>query len=498
MSDSSRKNSSKTSSSKKDSSKSVSTPTVSGDMDQILAETLSMDVAGLLSPSGAPAPSMVLPDSEWLNTVDVSSIQDRLTSSLYDPFTPNPNPFLLEVDGVANDTTNSLSYFDPIESAELPTFSSPLLQSRPPPVDEPPVGIRNWSNDAADAKGYTDGHDCNLLTMLQASRFSDFAKSLSTGPARNASASICKASRDPDNSDMVILGTSERLATSHVVMAVNAGLLLSTSDPDADALIQSVDSCPAHVRELHWISSGRVIVAHDSSASVYQVSNRFELRKQSTLIWAHTDEIRELAFNPSDVSKFAAGGFDQILSLNDLGAGTKCTVTAVRLDEVIGSVGWPEFDLHSVTATTDDGRFFQFDNRTSMRKASLFIDAQKLQLYTHSLYLPNLVLLGFGDGEIMQVDTRMMSFVTGTRDPFVESIGDITPHSSGRTLLVTGESDVSLWSVDVSGADARIWSHCNMTKGDAMYTNAIFGSRHDIVIKTDQLGYLGVYQHDLI
>lgn len=66
-------------------------------------------------------------------------------------------------------------------------------------------------------------------------------------------------------------------------------------------------------------------------------------------------------------------------------------------------------DLHSVTATTDDGRFFQFDNRTSMRKASLFIDAQKLQLYTHSLYLPNLVLLGFGDGEIMQVDTRMMS-----------------------------------------------------------------------------------------
>lgn len=23
------------------------------------------------------------------------------------------------------------------------------------PVDEPPVGIRNWSNDAADAKGYT-------------------------------------------------------------------------------------------------------------------------------------------------------------------------------------------------------------------------------------------------------------------------------------------------------------------------------------------------------
>lgn len=28
----------------------------------------------------------------------------------------------------------------------------------------------------------------------------------------------------------------------------------------------------------------------------------------ATLIWAHTDEIRELAFNPSDVSKFAAGG----------------------------------------------------------------------------------------------------------------------------------------------------------------------------------------------
>lgn len=59
---------------------------------------------------------------------------------------------------------------------------------------------------------------------------------------------------------------------------------------------------------------------------MYQVSNRFELRKQcilslhgnrilvltasdiATLIWAHTDEIRELAFNPSDVSKFAAGG----------------------------------------------------------------------------------------------------------------------------------------------------------------------------------------------
>lgn len=71
------------------------------------------------------------------------------------------------------------------------------------------------------------------------------------GPARNESASVCKASRDPDNSDMVILGTSERLATSHVVMAVNAGLLLSTSDPDADALIQSVDSCPA-VRTKHW------------------------------------------------------------------------------------------------------------------------------------------------------------------------------------------------------------------------------------------------------
>ena len=59
-----------------------------------------------------------------------------------------------------------------------------------------------------------------------------------------------------------------------------------------------------------------------------------------------------------------------------------------------------------VSCTVDEGKFFLYDQRTQIRKASFSIDLQHQDLYTHERYNDFNVLLGFGDGSFKHIDMR--------------------------------------------------------------------------------------------
>ncbi len=180
-------------------------------------------------------------------------------------------------------------------------------------------------------------------------------------------------------------------------------------------------------------------------------------------------------------------------------------MTSVRLDDTISCVKWGRYisgryhlrtpvlgdsnishlrlfaDSQCVTATTDDGRFFQFDIRTDMKKASLFVDTQKLVISaiisTFFVEITCALCSGFIHARVLQrqfLPLRIRRWRTtpcrhekpqvvscvlhcigslqqrlkqccvlslqGTRDPYVSVIGDLHFNSNRDELLISGES----------------------------------------------------------
>ena len=59
-----------------------------------------------------------------------------------------------------------------------------------------------------------------------------------------------------------------------------------------------------------------------------------------------------------------------------------------------------------VSCTTDDGCYTMFDTRTEMQTPAVSTDTEKIDLFTHARYTEHHLLLGYGDGEIKQLDMR--------------------------------------------------------------------------------------------
>ncbi|KMS94217.1 hypothetical protein BVRB_023630, partial [Beta vulgaris subsp. vulgaris] len=84
----------------------------------------------------------------------------------------------------------------------------------------------------------------------------------------------------------------------------------------------------------------------------------------------------------------------------------------------------------------------------------------------------------------------------GTRDPFVHAIGDMIYHEESRSFLFSGQPDFSLWRYDPSKCAALAWSRPSVNSVSANgYCHAIYGRRSDVVIKTNELGGIGIYRH---
>ena len=59
-----------------------------------------------------------------------------------------------------------------------------------------------------------------------------------------------------------------------------------------------------------------------------------------------------------------------------------------------------------VSSTTDDGCYAMFDTRTEMQSAAVLADTARADLFAHARYTDHHLLLGYGDGEIKQLDMR--------------------------------------------------------------------------------------------
>jgi len=59
-----------------------------------------------------------------------------------------------------------------------------------------------------------------------------------------------------------------------------------------------------------------------------------------------------------------------------------------------------------VSCTTDDGQYAMFDTRAEMVAPAVQADTDKADLFTHARYSDHHLLLGYGDGEMKQLDMR--------------------------------------------------------------------------------------------
>ncbi|CEP01571.1 Anaphase-promoting complex subunit 4 WD40 domain-containing protein [Plasmodiophora brassicae] len=361
------------------------------------------------------------------------------------------------------------------------------------------TGIVDWRADAEAAQGYVDYRRCDLMSMLGSSRFSMMSTGLPTIVDDNElMLPLTAPAPDPFGGDIVVVGTSNRTASKNIILAVNAGLLLKERDPTPDEFVVAVAPCHEYVQSVHWVENNALLAVHNSTATVFGIDNRYCINGHYSLTWPHTDEIRDVSFSSMYRGVFAAGGFDNILSLNDLDSGTACTCEAVRCDGVISSVRWHPSDAHCLCATLDDGRFLQFDTRTGMQVPVLVLDTQTLALNCHALYCVTNILFGYGDGSIVQYDARTGKCVDAVKDPFVSEIGDIKFGRGDREFVVCGESGSSLWFR--TNSTAQLWSHTRSARNrpsgtrDSCASSAVFWGVRDTALQTDDTGIIGVHR----
>lgn len=157
---------------------------------------------------------------------------------------------------------------------------------------------------------------------------------------------------------------------------------------------------------------------------------------------ASNSYIREVAISPLAANNLVLGGFDDKLNFLDLNRPDCPYVRRLDMQSAISSVKWSPFlqgqagrrpaaaakAVHSrptlslilscvclfswlfsdacVSCCLDEGKFYMFDARTSVRESAYFLDLKKEDLFTHERYSDAHLLLGFGDGHFKHIDMR--------------------------------------------------------------------------------------------
>ncbi|CEP00639.1 Anaphase-promoting complex subunit 4 WD40 domain-containing protein [Plasmodiophora brassicae] len=283
------------------------------------------------------------------------------------------------------------------------------------------------------------------------------------------------------------------------------GLLIlpaSHKDGDLHFLVADEGVCsppifqrlPAEVCDVHWVTTSLAVCAFDGTAiSVFKVVPGSPLSLLKHLSCRHTDTIRELAICTTTLGKFASGGDDAMLCLNDIDY-SNCSVACADVGDSISSVRWGAFetDKSCVTLTTELGEFMTYDTRTAMRSPVLSFNTMQPMLYAHSKTNDTTVVLGFGNGSLVRLDVRtnrcMESF-----DPVLTCIGDISYRPGiASNLLLSGAPGVSLWHADkFRNCSFGPWPSLQSTSpGSCEFTHAAWHTEPDLIVTTDSLGNL--------
>jgi len=212
----------------------------------------------------------------------------------------------------------------------------------------------------------------------------------------------------------------------------------------------------------------------------------------------HTDAIREIATMPDNPHIFASGGFDNRLCLVDLSR--RHVLQKLDTAQIVGSVRWGALNGACVAATTDTGKYYLFDIRTSWAKPALSINTNHPDLYTSERFSTYDVLLGYGSGRITHVDLRARKELSQTMDPFVDTIGSINYNFKADAFVVSGVNDFSVWRRDDKSNTAQFFNHGlpdrQRRNGRMIYTVCGVWAMEDMILSADSEGSVAVSIYD--
>ncbi|KAG7389811.1 hypothetical protein PHYBOEH_007231 [Phytophthora boehmeriae] len=172
------------------------------------------------------------------------------------------------------------------------------------------------------------------------------------------------------------------------------------------------------VRDMHWMDAQTAIVAVGKEIQLIEIGNPAaggRCRLQDAINSVHSDAIRELAVSKTTNSYILSGGFDETVVLSDLRLqGDPSGSTVIRkfdANDVVSSVRWSPTESQ-LSWTTDGGDVQLADVRTRSNQlqiplsTSLRIDSMG-GLFTHEYLNDFNIVLGFEQGQLAFVDTRM-------------------------------------------------------------------------------------------
>lgn len=255
-----------------------------------------------------------------------------------------------------------------------------------------------------------------------------------------------------------LLGTDTPGAKSHWLACMDSSNLFGQAAMLGRLAFSEKDG---EVRLVEWIHPELAIVSTGEGAlHLVSLSPSNQLAIHGKLPAIHKATLRELAINPINKAQFAAGGYDRGLTLVDL----ERPEAFRRLEQtgVIGSVAWPEYNQGVCPSLTlDDGTLLIYDTRVGGAIPPAFkATLGKKDLFAHTRYNDNNLLVGFGDGEIQHIDNRVTDRVLHRfNDPYCLAVGHLEYHAARNLLLVTGVPDLTVWRVDMDTATASPVCH---------------------------------------
>lgn len=323
--------------------------------------------------------------------------------------------------------------------------------------------IKTWNVHTSDLYGYAASTSFNLKSQIMREErrklgmIRDFTRfSNANRPA------VC-----PDG-DLIAVGTDHHDASQHFLSVMSGSASAQhTSRTGALACYQAVSEFTTDVK---WLDSTRMVVASGrGNLSVHQLTkattSTSTIRTTETLRGASSSYIREVAICPESSSRVAYGGYDCSVTVTDLHRPSD-RLLQFSVPSVVGSIKWAPFlsGTH-LSCTLDDGKFYLFDARQPSAEAPAVIaDVQHRDLFCHERYDDFNVLLGFGDGQIKQLDVRQPQSVLHTvQDPYVDAIGGIEYNPASGAFAVSGYTDVSVYRLH--GHEMKVWSHGSLGNG---------------------------------
>jgi len=148
-------------------------------------------------------------------------------------------------------------------------------------------------------------------------------------------------------------------------------------------------------------------------------------------------------------------------------------------------------ELHWIVVT-----FFFFDPRSGLTAPVRTINTDHKELYTHSRYGQHHVLLGYGNGDILNMDIRTGEIISQVEDHYCEGIGMIELGPQ-HTFVTSGYSDFSVWRHNPTTLETNIWSHREnheLLNLDVTLTYCATFLNNNVVLATNSLGYLGTWK----